>query len=74
MVGHKKNAIEEKSLLYTLELLLHFSTNARAISADDWQKRFHHKDRNVKAALSRVVKYQRESRAMYYNFVVLCFY
>jgi hypothetical protein len=72
MVGHKKNAIEEKSLLYTLELLLHFSTNARAISADDWQKRFHHKDPNVKRALSRVVKYQREAGAMFYNFVVLC--
>jgi|GEM_PF-2360551 hypothetical protein len=56
MVGHKKDAIEEKSLLYTLAFFLHFSTNARAISADDGQKVFHHKDRNVIMALSRVIQ------------------
>jgi hypothetical protein len=42
--------------LDTLELILHFSTNAMAISADDWQKVFHHKDSNVIMALSRVMK------------------
>ncbi|NBV67179.1 MAG: hypothetical protein EBR74_01370 [Flavobacteriia bacterium] len=56
MVGHKKDAIEEKISFVYVSIFLHFSTNARAISAEDWQKVFHHKDRNVIIALSRVMK------------------
>jgi hypothetical protein len=72
MVGHKKDAIEEKISFVYVGIFLHFSTNARAISADDWQKRFHNKLRNVRT-LSHVEKDQREAGAMYANFIMLCF-
>ena len=39
MVGHNKDAIEEKSLLYTLELLLHFAPYGVAFSTMRWRFR-----------------------------------
>jgi len=37
MVGHKKDAIEEKISFVYVSIFLHFSTNANPISAEDWQ-------------------------------------
>jgi hypothetical protein len=71
MVGHKKDAIEEKSLLNTLAFFYIFQ-RMRGRFRQMMGKRFHNKLRNVRT-LSHVEKDQREAGAMYANFIMLCF-